>query len=393
MASRMRGLASGRAKPIDGKAVAKKVLDSVKEDVAALKAKSGYTPGLAVIIVGERPDSHKYVSMKEKLAAELGFNSYKAVLPEDVSSSDLLETIETFNENDECDGILLQLPLPEHLSTKQMLSAISPSKDVDGFHPMNAGRLASWRTSTLSPCTPRGVMEMLDYSDVSLVGKHVAVVGESNVVGLPLALMLLEQRATVSIVHQYTVDPATICRAADVVISAAGVARLVESSWIKPGAVVIDVGINFAPDLETGKVRMCGDVHPDVWNVASQMSPVPGGVGPMTVAMLMRNTVDAALMKLKWFDLLMQRCSGAAASAECAMAWLDADGDGQVSFEELRAAFSKTGDELSDEALLELLQMVDTDGDGKLSGDEIEQMLATTRRLKLRTAPDGMPEF
>jgi methylenetetrahydrofolate dehydrogenase (NADP+)/methenyltetrahydrofolate cyclohydrolase len=256
---------------VDGVEIAERVLDGVRSDVAALQERHGVTPGLAVIVVGERPDSLKYVAKKEALAASLGLRSVKTVLPADCPQDTLLDTIETMNTDPDMDGILVQLPLPDHLGAKEALLAIDPKKDVDGFHPTNVGRLASWRESTLAPCTPRGVIHMLKQAGVELRGAHVAVVGNSNVVGQPLALLLLAERATVTVVHKDTRAPAALCRQADVVVSAAGVARLVTAEWGKPGATVIDVGINFAPDPERGdgKARMCGDVAPCVWGVAA----------------------------------------------------------------------------------------------------------------------------
>jgi len=312
-----------RAAAIDGQRVADGVLEGVRRDVADLKATHGVTPGLSVIVVGARKDSLKYVQKKEQLAEKLGIKSTKIALPADATASQLRNVIEEQNSDPDCDGVLLQLPLPPHLSARAALLAIDPSKDVDGFHPVNVGRLASWREATLAPCTPRGVMEMLWHANVPLGGAHVAVVGESNVVGQPLALMLLAAKATVTVVHEHTPDPAALCREADVVVSAAGVAGLVTRDWVTPGATVIDVGINFVPSPEHGgKLRMCGDVADCVWDVAAKVSPVPGGVGPMTVAMLMRNTIDAALLRLKWLDVRTpaQRLADAAdaATALCA---------------------------------------------------------------------------
>ena len=371
-----------RASPIRGTVIAEQVLEGVRKDVASLQSKHGITPGLAVIVVGGRKDSLKYVQKKQDMAEGLGLRSFRAALPADATAESVRTTIERFNADPSCDGILLQLPLPAHLPAHEMLLAIDPTKDADGFHPMNAGRLASWRTATLTPCTPRGVVHMLRECGVGLAGKHVAVVGESNVVGLPLALMLLGEKATLTIVHKDTPDPAKLTSQADIIVSAAGVAGLIKADWVKPGAVVVDVGINFAPD-ESGRIRMCGDVAPDVWDVASHVSPVPGGVGPMTVAMLMRNTVDACLLRTRFSELLS---SGAQNPVEgcvnemeldagCA-SWLDTDGDGVISLDELRAVF---GDELTETQLLELLSKADQDGDGVVTPADVNEAARKVR--------------
>ena len=341
----------------------------------SLQQRHGVTPGLSVIVVGARPDSLKYVAKKEALAGSLGLRSIKVSLPADCTQEKLLKKIEDLNLDPDMDGILVQLPLPDHLCAKEALLAIDPKKDVDGFHPTNVGRLASWRESTLAPCTPRAVVHMLKDSGINLCGTHVAVVGESNVVGQPLALMLLAERATVTVVHKDTRDPAALCRQADVLVSAAGVARLITAEWIKPGATVIDVGINFAPDPERvdGKPRLCGDVSPCAWNVAAAVSPVPGGVGPMTVAMLMRNTVDAALLRLKWVELLERQHDRAPRlTAASFFANLDMDGDGYVSLTELRSALQLT---MTDVELMELMAVADVNGDGKVSPAEVKQAL------------------
>jgi methylenetetrahydrofolate dehydrogenase (NADP+)/methenyltetrahydrofolate cyclohydrolase len=326
----------------------------------------------------------RYVAKKEALAGSLGLRSVKTALPADCTQAMLLQTIDDMNADQDMDGILVQLPLPEHLCAKEALLAIDPKKDVDGFHPTNVGRLASWRESTLAPCTPRGVVHMLKQTGINLCGTHVAVVGESNVVGQPLALMLLAERATVTVVHKDTRDPAALCREADVVVSAAGVARLVTAEWVKPGATVIDVGINFAPDPDRGdgKARLCGDVSPCVWGVAAAVSPVPGGVGPMTVAMLMRNTVDAALLRLKWVELLGRQDDRTPRSIPSGFfADLDMDGDGYVSLAELRSALRST---MTDAQLMELMAAADADGDGKVSPAEVKRVveaaLARARR-------------
>merc|ERR1712048_146250 len=350
---------------------------------------------------------------KRDLAENLGFKSFHKALPEDCTSAELLKTIQDLNNDENCDGILLQLPLPSHLvsSTRSMLNAISPQKDVDGFHPTNAGRLASWRENTLAPCTPRGVIHMLKHESAglsasglpraSLKGLHVAVIGESNVVGRPLALMLLAEGATVTVIHKDTVNPSKLAQQADVLVSCAGVAHLITKNWIKKGAVVIDVGINFAKDEKTGKFKMCGDCAPDVWEQASAVSPVPGGVGPMTVAMLMRNMVDACLLRVQWFELLSSK-DKTEGSLSCCLrlksideavhfqdgalcaSWIDTDGDGTVSLEELRTAM---GPGWSDTQLLELLNKADADGDGKVTpADVAEAAKRAAERRELDTS-------
>lgn len=375
---------AGAAATVDGAAIAERLLDTVRADVASLQAQHGITPGLAVVLVGDRKDSLKYVAKKESLAASLGLRSVKTVLPADCTQDKLVQTVELMNADPDIDGIIVQLPLPDHLSAKEALLAIDPKKDVDGFHPTNVGRLASWRESTLAPCTPRGVVHMLHQSGVELEGAHVAVVGESNVVGQPLALMLLAEGATVTVVHKGTRDPARLCRQADVLVSAAGVARLVTAEWVKPGATVIDVGINFAPDPERGddRPRMCGDVAPCVWAVAAAVSPVPGGVGPMTVAMLLRNTVDATLLRLQWIELLERQSDRVPGRSTTEFfAELDMDGDGFVGLSDMRHAFATT---LTDAQLLEMMTEADSDRDGKLSPAEARRA-AHAAQIRRRT--------
>jgi len=350
---------------------------------------------------------------KQDLAETLGFKSFHKALPEDCTSAELLKTIQDLNNDENCDGILLQLPLPSHLvsSTRSMLNAISPQKDVDGFHPTNVGRLASWRENTLAPCTPRGVIHMLKHESAglsasglpraSLKGLHVAVIGESNVVGRPLALMLLAEGATVTVIHKDTVNPSKLAQQADVLVSCAGVAHLITKNWIKKGAVVIDVGINFAKDEKTSKFKMCGDCAPDVWEQASAVSPVPGGVGPMTVAMLMRNCVDAAMMRVTWVDLYhtsLEKSGGEvdstvadgasameSASLHMEEQCIDAGGnDGEVSLEEFRDALRKgiMGIEKKNWSEAEIRKKyaeADLNGDGIVSAEEAVHMITSLR--------------
>lgn len=290
-----------RALLISGRAMANDILTEVRREVEVLKDTRGFVPGLATILVGERKDSEKYVQMKHAVAQSVGFQSFSTVLPNDARAEDVLAAIYRYNVDQLCHGILLQLPLPSHLDPRSLLGAIRVEKDVECFHPMNTGRLTCWRETVIAPCTPRAVMEMLSRLGVPLHGRKAVVLGESNVVGLPMALMLNAARATVSMVHKDTPDPEFYVRNADLVIAAVGVPELVKKDWIKPGAVVIDVGINFVRDSSRPEgFRMVGDVSPCVRSVASIVSPVPGGVGPMTVAMVCRNTIDMALLRGKW---------------------------------------------------------------------------------------------
>ncbi len=273
---------------IDGKAIAQEVRAEWKIRADALKAR-GITPGLAVIIVGEDPASKVYVGNKVKACAELGLHSEHIALPADTSESTLLAKIAELNANPAIHGFLVQLPLPKHINSDKVLLAISPNKDVDGFHPINVGALVIGNT-LFPPCTPWGAMKLLEKSGVSIEGKHAVVVGRSNIVGKPMALMLLQQNATVTICTSKTVDLARYTRDADILVVATGKPQMITGDMIKPGAAVIDVGINRLPN---GK--LVGDVDFDsAKEVAGWITPVPGGVGPMTIAMLLANTVRAA---------------------------------------------------------------------------------------------------
>ena len=281
------------AQLIDGKAIAAKVRQRIGEKVAELKAR-GITPGLAVVLVGSDPASKVYVGMKKKNCIELGMYSADHELPESTSETELLNLIEQLNADERVHGILVQLPLPAHIDTDKVLEAISPDKDADGFHPFNVGRLATGKP-TFQPCTPYGVMVMLDEIGCDLQGKEVVVVGRSNIVGKPVALMCLARHATVTICHSRTKNLPEVVRRADVVIAAVGKAEMVKGDWIKPGAVVIDVGIN-----RVGEKKLVGDVeYAAASERASAITPVPGGVGPMTIAMLLQNTLESAERKLK----------------------------------------------------------------------------------------------
>ncbi|MBI3902023.1 MAG: bifunctional methylenetetrahydrofolate dehydrogenase/methenyltetrahydrofolate cyclohydrolase FolD [Nitrosomonadales bacterium] len=276
------------AKIIDGKTIAQEVRAEWKVRADALKAR-GITPGLAVIIVGEDPASKVYVANKVKACAELGLHSEHVVMSADTPEATLLARIEALNNDPKIHGILVQLPVPKHINSDKVLNAISPDKDVDGFHPMNVGALATGNMR-FAPCTPYGAMKLLEKAGVSIEGKHAVVVGRSNIVGKPMALMLLQQNATVTICTSRTVDLAKFTRDADILVVATGKARMITGDMIKPGAAVIDVGIN---RMDNGK--LCGDVDFDsAKEVAGCITPVPGGVGPMTITMLVANTVQAA---------------------------------------------------------------------------------------------------
>lgn len=275
------------AQKIDGKAIAAALRAELKEEVAALTA-AGNTPALAVILVGNDPASRVYVSNKEKACAEVGIRSEEFTLPEDTTEEQLLELVHTLNNRDDIHGILCQLPLPSHLDDKTVIAAIDPRKDVDAFHTQNVGHIMIG-DYTFLPCTPAGVMELLHRSGIDVAGKHCVVIGRSNIVGKPMAMLLLHENATVTICHSRTQNLKEICRSADVLVAAVGRAKFVTPDMVKDGAAVIDVGINRD---ENGK--LCGDVDPSVDAVAGFLTPVPGGVGPMTIALLLKNTVTAA---------------------------------------------------------------------------------------------------
>lgn len=273
---------------IDGKAIAAKIRGTLTAEVADLKTKD-VTPGLAVVLVGEDPASKVYVSMKEKACADVGIFSAEYKLPVETSEAVLLTLISRLNADAKIHGILVQLPLPKQINTEKVLEAISPDKDVDGFHPYNVGRLMVGKP-TFQPCTPYGVMVMLKEIGFDLAGKSVVVVGRSNIVGKPVALMCLQQHATVTICHSRTKNLADVIRSADVVIAAVGVPEMIKGDWIKEGAVVIDVGVN-----RVGEKKLVGDVeYAAAAERASAITPVPGGVGPMTITMLLYNTVESA---------------------------------------------------------------------------------------------------
>ena len=280
------------AKIIDGKALAARIQDELKTRVEAC-TEHGHRPGLAVVLVGEDPASQVYVRNKVRACERTGIRSDEIRMPAETTEAELLAVIDRLNHDDAVDGILVQLPLPKHLSSELVIAAISPEKDVDGFHVVSAGSLLTGRTG-FRPCTPYGVMKLLEEAGCDPAGKHAVVIGRSNIVGKPQALMLLEKNASVTIVHSRTTDLAEHTRRADILVAAVGRAKMVKADMVKPGAVVIDVGMNRD---ENGK--LCGDVdYENVREVASAITPVPGGVGPMTIAMLMTNTVEAVERRL-----------------------------------------------------------------------------------------------
>ena len=285
------------AQLIDGKAIAQKVRDEVKEKVAARAATGKSQPGLATVLVGERVDSAAYVGMKQKACAELGMTSFHHPVQADVSQEDLEKLVKELNADPKVHGILVQLPLPDHLDEERVLQLINIEKDVDGFSPLNIGRLAQkGREPLFVPCTPYGCIYLLKEAGVEISGANAVVLGRSNIVGMPAALLLVKENATVTVCHSRTKNLADVVRQADILIAAIGRTEMVQGDWIKPGAAVIDVGMNSKPDATKKKgYRLVGDVDFEAAKeVAGFITPVPGGVGPMTIAMLMANTLRAA---------------------------------------------------------------------------------------------------
>ena len=279
-----------KAQIIDGKKLAADTRAEIARGVAELKESKGITPGLAVILVGDNPASVSYVTAKEKACREAGMLSHEIRLPATISEDELIAEIEKLNADPLIHGILVQLPLPKHINEETIINAIRPEKDVDAFHPTNVGKIMIGNFDFL-PCTPAGVMELLDDAGIELEGKHCVVVGRSNIVGKPQAMLLLHKNATVTICHSKTQDLKAVCRTADILVVAVGRAKMVDEEYIKEGAVVIDVGMDRD---ENGK--LCGDVDFDsACKKASYITPVPGGVGPMTIATLMKNAVTAAI--------------------------------------------------------------------------------------------------
>jgi methylenetetrahydrofolate dehydrogenase (NADP+) / methenyltetrahydrofolate cyclohydrolase len=285
------------AELLDGKAIAAEVREAVAAEVAAMIAAGQPKPGLATVLVGDNPASQVYVNSKQKACAQVGIESFGFKLPATASQDEVDGLVRELNQDKRVNGILVQLPLPSGLDEERVLSTISIEKDVDGFHPLNIGRLAQkGRDPLFIPCTPFGVMYMLEHLGVKLEGANAVVLGRSNIVGMPVALLMVRANATTTICHSRTRDLPAVCASADVLVAAVGRAQMVRGDWVKPGAVVIDVGINRIDDPTHPKgSRLVGDVHFDeVKEVASAITPVPGGVGPMTIAMLLKNTVRAA---------------------------------------------------------------------------------------------------
>jgi methylenetetrahydrofolate dehydrogenase (NADP+) / methenyltetrahydrofolate cyclohydrolase len=297
---------------LDGSKIAQEIRSEVAAEVKAMAA-AGVRPGLAVVLVGHNPASEIYVRGKVKACEEVGIYSEKLTPAESATTSELLAVIEDLNRRDDIDGILIQLPLPRQVDSKKVLLSVDPAKDVDGFHPMNVGFLSTQRPG-LVPCTPAGVMEILQRSKIPVAGREAVVVGRSDIVGKPAAMLLLNANATVTVCHSKTHDLPAVCRRADILVAAIGRAGMITREFVKPGATVIDVGMNSVTDPaefqrffagnakreETFRKRgstLIGDVHPEVAEVAGAISPVPGGVGPLTIAMLMFNTVKAASMR------------------------------------------------------------------------------------------------
>ena len=282
------------ARILDGKKLAETVRSEVREGVDAFRAKHGRVPGLDVILVGDDAASAVYVRNKEKASKEVGMRGTLHVLPATTTEAELVALVQRLNDDTTIDGLLVQLPLPKGIDERRVLDLVDHRKDVDGFHPINAGLLALGRPGALVACTPSGCMRLLALAEAKLEGAHAVVVGRSNIVGKPMAQLLLGANATVTIAHSRTRDLPAICRQADVLVAAVGRKEMIRGDWVKPGAVVIDVGMNRAT-LPDGKTKLYGDVAFDeVVQVASAITPVPGGVGPMTIAMLLANTLEAA---------------------------------------------------------------------------------------------------
>lgn len=282
------------AKIIDGKAVAGDVRRSVAQEVAQLRQAHGIQPGLAVVLVGNDPASEVYVGSKARGTVEVGMRSFEHRLPAETSQAELLALIARLNADNLVDGILVQLPLPKHIDSTAVLQAVDPAKDVDGFHPVNVGRVATG-AGGIVPCTPLGSLILIQSLGVPLVGLEALIVGRSNIVGKPMVQLLLGEQCTVTVAHSRTRDLPAHCRQADILVAAVGRPQMIRGDWIKPGAIVIDVGINRLPPDATGKSRLVGDVaFEEARQVAGSITPVPGGVGPMTIACLLRNTLQAA---------------------------------------------------------------------------------------------------
>lgn len=277
------------AEIISGKLVSAEVRKNLKAEISEFIDATKVTPGLAVILVGDDPASAVYVRNKHKGCLEVGINSYEITMPKETTEDELIAKIDELNSDDKVHGILVQLPLPKHISEEKIINRISPAKDVDAFHPVNVGKITNGKYDFI-PCTPAGIMELLHFYNVEISGKECVVIGRSNIVGKPMALLLLAENGTVTVCHSRTKDLAEVARRADILVVAIGKPNFVGADMVKPGAVVIDVGIN---RLDDGK--LCGDVnYAEVEPIASKITPVPGGVGPMTITMLLKNTFTAA---------------------------------------------------------------------------------------------------
>lgn len=289
------GVGMAEAKRIDGKVFAEKLRDAVADQVRTLKDLHGLTPGLAVILVGNDPASEIYVRNKHKMTTQAGMKSFEHKLPAETTQKELLTLIEGLNSDPDIHGILVQLPLPNHINEQAVLAAIDPTKDVDGFHVVNAGKLATG-TDGLVPCTPLGCLILIkEQLGGDLSGKRAIVIGRSNIVGKPMAAMLLRENCTVTIAHSRTQGLPDECARADILVAAVGRAKMVKENWVKKGAIIIDVGMNRLPADADGKSKLAGDVdYDDVKKIAGAVTPVPGGVGPMTIACLLKNTITAA---------------------------------------------------------------------------------------------------
>ncbi|MFZ6031241.1 MAG: bifunctional methylenetetrahydrofolate dehydrogenase/methenyltetrahydrofolate cyclohydrolase FolD [Chloroflexota bacterium] len=285
------------AQLIDGKLIATQIRESVAASVAARIAAGKARPGLATVLVGNRPDSVSYVASKQKMCQELGMESFHHHLPENASQQDVEDVVKRLSDDPNVHGILVQLPMPAHIDEERVLQAVRLEKDVDGFHPINIGRLAQkGREPLFVPCTPNGCIYLLEQAGVPIEGANAVVLGRSNIVGMPTALLLIGKNATVTVCHSRTKDLPDVVRQADILIAAIGRTEMVRGDWIKPGAAIIDVGINSKPDATKKRgYRLVGDVHyEEAAEVAGWITPVPGGVGPMTIAMLMKSTLRAA---------------------------------------------------------------------------------------------------
>lgn len=284
---------------IDGKKAAAELRAALAIQVNSLKESKGITPSLTVVLVGEDPASHVYVRNKVKQTQEVGMISSEIRLPENTTQAELLAQLSTLNNDDSVHGILVQLPLPSHIEENVVIGAINPEKDVDGFHAMNSGRLLNGESGALVPCTPQGCIILAkQHLGDDLSGKHAVIIGRSNIVGKPVALLLLQENCTVTIAHSRTKNLAEVCQQADILVAAVGRPNFVKSDWVKKGATVIDVGINRIENPETGKGKLVGDVdYESVVDVCGAITPVPGGVGPMTIACLLKNTLEAAIQQ------------------------------------------------------------------------------------------------